>query len=118
MEGTSSDPYASDGVVYRSENSGTDWTRTLGVSGGACFYALAVNPLTPNIILASGASSKGGFIYRSEDNGLNWDQVLTTSDYFTSLTFHPRTTSIVYALRGWPGYESNTLFRSQDGGDT
>jgi len=125
MEGSATDPYgyAYDAAVYRSTNDGADWTRTLtvtDVTGRAFFYAVAVNPVTPTLLLASGGGDTGGFVYRSDDGGLDWTRVYTTPsayDYVTSLAFHPLTPTLAYAASGWPGAPS-TLYRSQDGGLT
>lgn len=120
MEASGADPYAYDGVVHRSTDGGVNWTCTLTVPNYASFHSLAVNPVTPTIILAGGLGSDAGFIYRSEDGGLDWTRVHTTSpgyNYITSLAFHPLTPTVAYALRGWPGMAC-TLCRSEDAGLT
>ena len=120
MEGATADPNAYDGMVYRSTDGGDNWTRTLTVTGRGRFLALAPNPFTSTILLASGLSNTGGFIYRSTDSGLNWTKVYTSPPgpgYMTSLAFHPLTPTLAYAVSGWPGMPRN-LYRSEDAGLT
>ena len=119
MEGSVADPYVYEGVVHRSIDGGVNWTQTLTIPNYASFYALAVNPVTPTVVLASGGDLNGGFVYHSEDGGLNWTKVYTTPlpYYITSLAFHPHTPTLAYAASSWPGMP-NTLYRSHDGGLT
>lgn len=116
METTVADPYAYYGAVCHSDDGGVNWTQALTVPNSAYFYSLAVNPVTPTIILAGGWGGNAGCMYRTEDSGLNWTEVYTVPGYHVfSLAFHPLTPTLAYAASGWPGGPM-TLYRSENGG--
>jgi photosystem II stability/assembly factor-like uncharacterized protein len=64
-------------IVSKSLNAGQKWTHITGKVGGTIIRALAIDPGTPNRILAG---SDAG-IYRSEDGGANWTQALSADIY-------------------------------------
>lgn len=101
--------------VYRTADGGRTWTHTLFVSDLVSLVDLAVDPSTPDVIVAS--MSDG--LYRSADNGQTWAPL--AADGLTvrgaTIALAPGTNAQrVYAIGGGRG--GGGLFRSDDGGAT
>ncbi len=107
------------GVVYRSEDGGSNWTISLADLGGSDYqdwvYALEINPSKPNILF--GATHEHGPI-RSTDYGKNW-KVLTngiTNKSTRAIVVDPRSAYADYIYTGV--WTKTGVFKSSDGGGT
>jgi photosystem II stability/assembly factor-like uncharacterized protein len=89
-------------------------------SAGFIFYAMAVSPADPNVVLAGawyGTQNRAG-IYRSADGGATWKQVFS-GGRGSSIVWDPGSPQTVYAAIGeyyWPA--NNGIYKSVDGGLT
>lgn len=115
--------------VYKSEDGGKTWTKTLYVdeNTGAC--DLTINPQNPRILVAcmwdhrrtpwqvrSGGSGSG--IYQSQDGGVTWKKLsegLPAQMGKSSVDYSPAEPKRLYANIE---AESGGVFRSDDGGKT
>lgn len=103
----------SSGGFFRSSNGGITWSAAnSGIApSGFVMTGIAVNPLNPALVYASGQSGAQGFAFRSADGGETWSSVhldATANDVTTGTDpFRPDT---VY-------YASQVLYRSINGGD-
>ncbi|MBT8478673.1 MAG: glycosyl hydrolase, partial [Gemmatimonadetes bacterium] len=111
---------ASEGGIYRSNDSGDTWTRLEGglPDGLVGKTAVTVSPANPDRVwvLIEAPDEKGG-VYRSDDAGETWNQVNTNRDlqqrawYYTHIYADPADENTVYAL-------NVNLWKSIDGGRT
>ncbi len=77
--------------IYKSLNGGLDWEQ----KGNFSTTAIAINPVTPNILYAGGASG----VYVSETSGDDWSEMnagLVQAPEITALSINPLRTDIVY----------------------
>lgn len=107
--------------MYRSENSGADWTKI------AAFGPMIVVPAADTIYSVErsdgspGCARKPAHFVRSRDRGNTWEKILLNCGNYASLAISKSNPGIMY-LRG--GMESTTsplaqmLAQSSDGGDT
>lgn len=102
---------ASDGSVYKSTDEGANWnSASNGISYNAHIYILAIDPQTPETLLAG--TSQG--VYKSTNGGADWALASSSLSNFWmyTLVIHPSTPATIYA-----GTDSG-LFISSDGGGT
>ncbi|MDY7094383.1 MAG: hypothetical protein SX243_15540 [Acidobacteriota bacterium] len=101
--------------IYRSSNSGLDWTL---VSGGRQFSGpLAISPSTPTVLYAGGYDG----IYRSLDDGDFWLRTsngLPFSTFITDLAVDPDASGTVYATTWAISSPTVPVFKSVNLGDT
>ena len=114
------DPVASRGV-YRTADGGKTWAHTLFVDNATSAVDLAMDPSTPNVILAS--LSNG--LHRSTDGGQTWTTLPATGlgAVGTSIAIAPGSKAQrVYTIGGGRGPSTGSgqagLYRSDDGGAT
>ena len=74
--------------VYRSDDSGEQWTRLPAPAPGVAVWSIGLHPHDPEVILAGYEPSA---IYRSRNGGLRWDR-LPVDVTFPDVTVHPRPT--------------------------
>jgi photosystem II stability/assembly factor-like uncharacterized protein len=101
--------------VYRTADGGKTWAHTLFVDNATSAVDLAMDPSTPNVILAS--LSNG--LHRSTDGGHTWTKLPATGlgAVGTSIAIAPGSKAQrVYTIGGGRG--GGGLFRSDDGGET
>ena len=99
------------GGVFRSTDSGDDWTAVNSGLTSQDIRCLAIDPLTPTTLYAG---TWGGGVFRSADTGITWTAVstgLTHHDVY-ALAVNPTSPTTVYA--GTYG----GVFRSVDSGTT
>ncbi|MGQ9708490.1 MAG: VPS10 domain-containing protein [bacterium] len=97
---------AGSGAIYRSTNSGLDWSRTSG-SPRDTVYALTVHPLDPNRVYAA---TTGG-VYLTTDGGINWT-LLPAQRRLRAVKISPAGTDTI-----WVGGDSGVMV-SKNGGAT
>jgi len=107
---------AASGKVFRSINSGADWTLTSTVVADCpAINALAINPATPSIVFAG---SRGKGLFRSDNGGQSWTTsssgMTGSSIQLNSLLILPQTPSIMFA--GSYGFGNGAIYKSTDGG--
>jgi photosystem II stability/assembly factor-like uncharacterized protein len=61
-----------EGGLYKSTDGGASWGKLASPADNV--VALAVSPLSPNVVLAITVRNRQGVVYRSEDGGLSWGE--------------------------------------------
>jgi len=135
VTGVASDPKtfyygATGGGVWRSTNSGVDWTN---ISDGwfktTTIGSIAVADSDPNIIYVGtgeetlrGNVQAGDGVYKSLDGGRTWKNLgLQDTQQISRVRINPKNPDIVFvAALGhvWGNNEQRGIFRSKDGGKT
>jgi hypothetical protein len=96
--------------VFKSTNSGTNWSpASIGLTRHIV-YALAIDPATPTTLYAG---TEGG-VFKSTNGSANWSAIntgLPGGTSVTSLAIDPATSTTLYAVTWGSG-----VFKSTDGG--
>ena len=105
--------------IYRSEDRGTSWKRLDSPMNTLPIWALAIDPVDPNIIFAG---TRPSALFRSQDGGVTWQKLaVALAEECPNVTI-PRVTAIVIDpvdhQHVWAGIEVDGVRRSTDGGDT
>lgn len=111
------------GGIWKTTNSGLNWTSKSDYEVSLSSGALAIDPSNTNIIYYgtgeatySGASYYGRGLLKSTNGGDNWISItagLPTSTYFSRIVIKPGTSNILFAALGNTG-----LYKSTDAGLT
>jgi photosystem II stability/assembly factor-like uncharacterized protein len=100
------------GVLYKSTNSGENWTRIMNL--GFPYYWYGVHALSRQKVIVTGFNNTSGAgIYRwSTDGGASWDSIvaLDTANWFSTVQFADSLHGIIVA--GWNG----AIWRTENGG--
>jgi hypothetical protein len=93
------------GGVFKSTNSGSNWTAVDTGLTSTAVYTLVIDPNTPSTIYAG---TIGGGVFKSTNGGSNWTAVNTglTNTYVQSLAIGPNTPSTIYAGTGGGVFKS------------
>jgi photosystem II stability/assembly factor-like uncharacterized protein len=108
-----------DSGLYRSEDQGISWQRLDSPMNTLPIWALAIDPVHPNIIFAG---TRPSALFRSRDGGVTWKKLaVTLAEECPNVTI-PRVTAILIdpldPQRIWAGIEVDGVRRSTDGGET
>lgn len=105
--------------IYRSEDRGASWERLDSPMNTLPIWALAIDPVDPNILFAG---TRPSALFRSRDGGGTWQQLAVPLAEECPNVGIPRVTAIaidpVDHRRVWAGIEVDGVRRSLDGGDT
>src|SRR5262249_39058384 len=101
--------HATSGVLFKSTDSGANWTATISTGLRPGGLPLAINPVTPSTLYA-GTFGEG--VLKTTDGGMSWTAVNTgpTTD-FLALAINPVTPSTLYA-----GTFGEGVLKTTDGG--
>jgi hypothetical protein len=99
--------------VFKSTDGAANWSAVntnLLTGAGVTYYAIAIDPITPNTVYAG--SDRGG-VFKTTNGGGNWSAVNTglSDTFIRSLAIDPVSPSTVYAGTGCEG-----VFKTTDGG--
>ena len=112
----------SDMGLYRTGDGGAHWQLLDTAMNGQTVWALAIDPVDPNIMYAGTGTPSTPGIYRSTDSGKTWEQRPMEIAEWCDNVGVPRILSItvdpVDHRNVWVGIEVDGLRRSTDGGDT
>ena len=108
-----------DDGIYRSQDQGESWLRLDSPMNDIPLWALAIDPVDPNIIFAG---TRPAAVFRSKDGGQSWQKLtVKIADECPNVRI-PRVTALaVDPLEHshiWAGIEVDGVRRSRDGGDT
>jgi photosystem II stability/assembly factor-like uncharacterized protein len=100
-----------DGGVYRSDDGGANWTRTIA---GGDYREIAIHPADPDIIFAAGDDG----LWSTRDGGESWQPAngQMAGRVFSSVAFDPVNPATLYA--GIRNGDAPLLYKSIDGGKT
>ena len=108
-----------DSGVYRSEDSGEHWERLDSPMNEIPIWALAIDPVDPNIIFAG---TRPAALFRSTDGGQHWDKLSVQIAEECPNVGIPRVTALVVDPVDhehiWAGLEVDGVRHSKDGGTT
>ena len=108
-----------DSGIYRSENKGESWERLDSPMNDIPIWALAIDPVDPNIIFAG---TRPSALFRSRDGGLKWERLSVELAETCPAVQIPRVTALlvdpVEHNNIWAGIEVDGVRRSRDGGNT
>jgi len=108
-----------DSGVYRSEDSGEHWERLDSPMNEIPIWALAIDPVDPNIIFAG---TRPAALFRSTDGGQHWDKLSVQIAEECPNVGIPRVTALVVDpvdhQHIWAGLEVDGVRHSKDGGKT
>ena len=108
--------------LYRTDDGGASWQLLDTALSGQTVWALAIDPVDPNIMHAGTGTPSTPGIYRSTDSGKSWEQrpmeiaercINVTVPRFTGIAVDPTDHRNI-----WAGIEVDGLRHSSDGGDT
>ena len=105
--------------MYRSEDSGEHWERLDSPMNEIPIWALAIDPVDPNIIFAG---TRPAALFRSTDGGQHWDKLSVQIAEECPNVGIPRVTALVVDpvdhQHIWAGLEVDGVRHSKDGGKT
>src|SRR5271167_4999083 len=108
-----------DSGVYRSEDSGEHWERLDSPMNEIPIWALAIDPVDPNIIFAG---TRPAALFRSTDGGQHWDKLRAEMAEECPNVRVPRVTALTVDPADhrtvWAGVEVDGVRRSRDGGES
>jgi photosystem II stability/assembly factor-like uncharacterized protein len=108
-----------DDGIYRSTNQGESWERLDSPMNDIPIWALAIDPVHPNIIFAG---TRPAALFRSKDSGKTWEKLAVDIAKECPNVRIPRVTAVVVdpaePRHIWAGIEVDGVRRSRDGGDT
>lgn len=114
--------YAACGSLYRTTNGGSSWSY-LSMPGGSYTRAVAINPLNPQTVFATGYAYDGSYqrfgVHQSRDGGATWDSTCVDTMRYSigyTIVIDPRDTCVIYCT-GYSG-QYTTVFKSTDAGET
>jgi len=117
------------GGIFRTYDGGTTWDELFEDEERLCIGALAINPLSDDVIYAGtgdrnigGSFTTGNGIYKSTDGGNTWENKgLIDQKIISDIAINPQDTSIIYAsAMGIPSLPNSDrgVYKSTDGGDS
>ena len=108
-----------DSGIYRSEDRGENWQRLDSPMNEVPIWALAIDPVAPDIIFAG---TRPSALFRSKDAGKRWEKLpVELADECPNVIIPRVTVLAVDPLDHnsvWAGIEVDGVRRSRDGGDT
>ena len=108
-----------DSGIYRSEDKGEHWERLDSPMNLLPVWALAIDPVDPNVIFAG---TRPAALFRSKDGGQHWDKLPVAMAEECPNVGIPRVTALlvdpVDHQHIWAGVEVDGVRHSKDGGDT
>ncbi len=118
---------ASAGGVWKTINSGVDFTPIFDNEGSYSIGCITIDPNNSNVIwVGTGENnnqrsvSYGDGVYKSEDAGASWQHMgLKTSEHIGKIIVHPDNSDVIYvAAIGplWSKGGDRGLYKSEDGG--
>jgi photosystem II stability/assembly factor-like uncharacterized protein len=108
--------------LYRSDDTGTNWRYVDSVLNPYYIWALAIDPVNPDVMFAGSGTPTPAMIFRSTDGGKSWEKRPVEVAAECPAVGTPRVTGIavdpVEPKNIWVGLEVDGARRSSDGGET
>ena len=108
--------------LLKSDNAGETWRLVDSPLSNYCVWALAIDPVEPEIMFAGTGTPNRATIFRSKDGGASWEQRPVEIAEECPAVGVPRVTGIAIDPDNrrniWVGLEVDGVRRSTDGGDT
>ena len=108
--------------LLRSDDAGETWRLVDSPLSNYCVWALAIDPVEPEIMFAGTGTPNRATIFRSKDGGASWEQRPVEIAEECPAVGVPRVTGIAIDPDNrrniWVGLEVDGVRRSTDGGDT
>jgi len=108
-----------DSGMYRSTDKGERWERLDSPMNQLSVWALAIDPVDPNVIFAG---TRPAALFRSKDGGLHWDKLPVAMAEECPNVGIPRVTALLVDpidhQHIWAGVEVDGVRHSKDGGNT
>ena len=108
--------------LLKSDNAGETWRLVDSPLSNYCVWALAIDPVEPEIMFAGTGTPNRATIFRSKDGGASWEQRPVEIAEECPAVGAPRVTGIAIDPDNrrniWVGLEVDGVRRSTDGGDT
>jgi photosystem II stability/assembly factor-like uncharacterized protein len=102
--------------VYRTENLGNSWVKTLSAS---IVTDLAFSPADPNVCYAASWTGTNWFFYRSDNTGQNWEVTASAPGWrVTDVVASGLDPQTVYASRNSINPGVGHIYKSTNGGDS
>lgn len=108
--------------IYRSEDGGANWQYIDSALNSSYVWAIAIDPLNPDILFAGTGTPTPAAIFRSTDGGKKWEKRPVEVAAECEAVGTPRVTGIaidpVEPKNIWVGLEVDGARYSRDGGET
>jgi len=115
------------GGIFKSTNSGTNWTPVFDAYGSPSIGALALDPNNPSVVYAGAGEANasvdsydGDGVFRSTDAGVSWEPLgLAETRRIGAIVVDPSNSNRIFVAGMGSQFSTNPdrgLYRSEDGG--
>ncbi|MEW6214878.1 MAG: putative Ig domain-containing protein, partial [Nitrospirota bacterium] len=114
-----------DFTIYKSTDDGNNWVKKAkglpeptGKDDDVRWYALAIDPVNPDILYCGGGHDKTNFgIYKTTNAGEDWYQTSKTTGRFWKIEIDPKNPNIIYAGSAYGPAGEYGVWKSTNAGE-